>query len=215
MLTGTHAREAFIFVFLPGIICAVLALFIWTGHRSAMILAFAVAVGLELMMIGNDAASWSHLLALPVVFGLFTAAGLAAAPLAASRPTARVADEVYAAVVYFATLLAVFMAPFNHSRQLGLQTVALCALAAGIVLGTLSVFIWRGKIWAMVSAFGLSLAYWLALGNMNPPLLRSPGLALAPLVSGVLTIVCVAIRIWGRRTAAGDARATSSVPASE
>ena len=107
----------------------------------------------------------------------------------------------------FSTLLAVFMAPFNHSRQLGLQTVALCALAAGIVLGALSVFIWRGKIWAMVSAFGLSLAYWLALGNMNPPLLRSPGFALAPLVSGVLTIVCVAIRIWGRRTAAGDARA--------
>src|SRR5262249_29058430 len=111
VLTGTHAREAFIFVFLPGIIFAVLALFIWTGHRSAMILAFAVAVGLELMMIGNDPASWGQFLALPVVFGVLTAAGLAAAPSAQVARTARVADEVYAAVVYFAALLTVFMAP--------------------------------------------------------------------------------------------------------
>jgi hypothetical protein len=212
VLTGTRAREAFIFVFLPGIICAVLALFIWTGHRSAMILAFAVAVGLELIMAANDLASWSSFLVLPIVFGLLTILGLAAAPPAAARAPARVADEVYAAVVYFAALLAVFMAPFNHSRQLGLQTVALCALAAGIVLGMLSVLIWRGRIWAMVAAFALSLAYWLVLGNMNPLLLRSPGFALAPLVSGALTIVCVAIQISAKRAAA---RASSSAPASE
>jgi hypothetical protein len=195
VLTGTHAREAFIFVFLPAVMFAVLALFIWTGHRSAMILAFVLGLGVELMMAANGPASWGDFLVLPVVFGLCTALGLAAAPPTVARPTARVADEVYAAVVYFAALLAVFMAPFNHSRQLGLQTVALYALAAGIVLGMLSVLIWRGRIWAMVAAFALSLAYWLAIGSMTPVFWRSPGFALAPVVSGVLTIVCVAIRV--------------------
>jgi hypothetical protein len=203
VLTGTHAREAFIFVFLPGIIFAVLALFIWTGHRSAMILACALGVGLELMMATNDPASWGYFLVLPVVFGGLTALGLVSPPMANARASAPVADEVYAAVVYFAALLAVFMAPFNHSRQLGLQVVALYALAAGIVLGVLSVFIWRGKVWAMVAAFALSLAYWLALAGMNPMLWRSPAFALAPLVSGVLTVICIATRISQARRSKG------------
>ena len=186
VLTGTHAREAFIFVFLPGVIFAVLALFIWSGHRSAMILAFALAVALELMMAGNDPGSWAYLLVLPVMFGPLTAIGLAASPpMPNVRASARVADEVYAAAVYFAALLAVFMAPFNHSRQLGLQAGALYALAAGIVLGALSVLIWRGKVWAMVAAFALSLAYWIALGSMNPVLWRSLAHIAAPAVSSV------------------------------
>jgi hypothetical protein len=216
VLTGTHAREAFIFVFLPAVIFAVLALFIWTGHRSAMILAFALGVGLELMMATNDPASWGYFLVLPIVFGGLTALGLAASlPAANARASARVADEVYAAVVYFAALLAVFMAPFNHSRQFGLQTVGVYALVVGIVLGVLSVFIWRGRIWAMVAAFALSLAYWLALASMSPMLGRSPAFALAPVVSGVLTIICIAAHIRARRSGARAERAISSAPASE
>jgi hypothetical protein len=92
VLTGTHAREAFIFVFLPAVIFAVLAVFVWTGHRSAMILAFALAVGLELMMISNDPASWGYFLVLPVVFGLLMALGLASPPMATALASARVAD---------------------------------------------------------------------------------------------------------------------------
>jgi hypothetical protein len=177
-----------------------------------MILAFALGLGVEWMVAVNDPASWGYLLVLPIVFGLLTALGLAAAPPAHACATARVADEVYAAVVYFAALLVVFMAPFNHSRQLGPQTVALYALAAGIVLGVLSVQIWRGRIWAMVAAFALSLAYWLTLGIMSPVLGRSLGFAVAPVVSGVLTIVCVAIQISARRAAA---RAVSPARASK
>src|SRR5205814_222274 len=105
VLTGTHAREAFIFVFLPAVIFAVLALFIWSGHRSAMILAFGLAAGLELMMVLNDPASWAYFLVLPVVFGLLMAVGLAASqPVTSASTGARVMDEVYAAVVYFAAL---------------------------------------------------------------------------------------------------------------
>lgn len=215
VLTGTHAREAFIFVFLPAVIFAVLAVFVWTGHRSAMILAFALAVGLELMMISNDPASWGYFLVLPVVFGLLMALGFASTPMATARASARVADEVYAAVVYFAALLAVFMAPFNHSRQLGLQTVGVYALAVGIVLGALSVCIWRGKIWAMVAAFSLSLAYWLALAGMNPMLWRSPAFALAPVVSGVLTVICMTTHIRAKRAEARANLATSPAQASK
>jgi len=208
VLTSTHAREAFIFVFLPGVLLAVLSRFIWTGSRSAMILAFAVSVALELMIVGNARESWVAFIALPVLFGMLTAFGLAAGlsttDLARTNGGAqmRVADEVYAAAVYFTGLLAVFMAPFNHSRQLGLPGAAVYALLLGVVLGALAVCIWRGRIWAMIAVFGLSLAHWIVLANLYPWLWGSvPNLA-APAVSGILTVVCIATAIRARRSTA-------------
>jgi hypothetical protein len=198
VLTGTHAREAFIFVFLPGVLLAVLSRFIWTGSRSAMILAFAVSVALELMVVANAPESWGIVVAAPVVFGMLTAVGLAAGLSTAALPQTnggaapRVADEVYAAVVYFTGLLAVFMAPFNHSRQFGLPGAGVYALALGVVLGALSVFIWRGRVSAMIAAFALSLAHWIVLANINPSLWRSLPYLAAPAVSGLLTVVCIA-----------------------
>jgi hypothetical protein len=193
VLTSTHARVAFIFIFLPGVLLAVLSRFIWTGSRSAMILAFAVSIALEFIVIDNSPESWGLFLPLPVLFGMLMAAGLAvASPPTAAGARARVVDEVYAAVVYFAGLLAVFMAPFNHSRNFGLPAIALYALLLGLVVGALSVFIWRGRIWAMVAAFALSLAHWIVLANIDPLLWGSlPNMA-APAVSGILTAVTVA-----------------------
>jgi hypothetical protein len=193
VLTSTHARVAFIFVFLPGVLLAVLSRFIWTGGRAAMILAFAISIALELIVIDNSRESWGLFLALPVLFGMLTAAGLAAArPPTAAGAEERVADEVYATAVYFAGLLAVFMAPFNHSRSFGLPAVALYALLLGLVAGALSVLIWRGRIWAMVAAFALSLAHWIVVANIDPLLWGSlPNIA-APAASGILTVVCIA-----------------------
>src|SRR5712691_3320450 len=88
---------------------AVLTVFIWSGRRAAMILALAVAIAVELMMIGNDPRNWWQFLAVPVVFGALTVAGFNSPTGRGGEPTHRVADEVYAAVVYFAGLLAVFM----------------------------------------------------------------------------------------------------------
>ena len=213
VLTSTHARVAFIFVFLPGILLAVLSRFIWTGSRSAMILAFAVAVALELIVVDNSPESWGLFLALPVLFGMLMAAGLAAASPPSAGVRARIADEVYAAVVYFAGLLAVFMAPFNHSRSFGLPSVALYALLLGLAAGALSVFIWRGRIWAMIAAFALALAHWLALASMDSSLWGSlPNIA-APVVSGILTVVCIASAARTKR--AERTGSASSVPASE
>jgi hypothetical protein len=192
VLTGTHAREAFIFVFLPGVLLAVLSVFIWSGRRAAMILALAVAIAVELMMIGNDPRNWWQFLAVPVVFGALTVAGFSSPAGRGGEPTHRVADEVYAAVVYFAGLLAVFMAPFNHSRHFGGTGVALYALLVGAGLGSLSVLIWSGRRWAMIATFALALGHWLLLAGIDPSLWRSLAFIAAPVVSGILTVICIA-----------------------
>jgi len=189
-LTSTHARAAFIFAFLPGILLAVLSVFVWSGRRSAMILAFAVSVVVELIMVGNDPRDWWQLLTMPVVFAALTAAGFLATPQGAVA-AGRTADEVYAAAVYFTGLLAAFMAPFNHSRHFGgIGGVALYALLVGVVLGSLSALIWRGKLWAMIATFVLSLAHWLVLAGIDPALWSSIPFIAAPVASGILTVAC-------------------------
>jgi hypothetical protein len=214
VLTSTHARVAFIFVFLPGILLAVLSRFIWTGSRSAMILAFAVSVALEIILVENSPDSWGLFLALPILFGVLMAAGLATgSPSRSASAQARAADEVYAAVVYFSGLLAVFMAPFNHSRNFGLPAVMLWALLLGVVTGALSVFIWRGRIWAMIAAFALSLAHWLALAMIDPSFWGNlPNIA-APVAAGILTAACIALAAKAKRADGTDP--VSSVSASE
>jgi len=202
VLTSTHARAAFIFVFIPGVLLAALAVFVWSGKRSAMILAFAISVVVELMLVGNDPANWWRLLAMPVVFGVLTAGGLLLAP-AGENPSARVADEVYAATVYFAGLLAVFMAPFNFFQQFGGPGASLYALVMGLMLGGLSVLIWRGLLWAMVATFVLSLVHWLALaGLVDPSLWSNIAFIAAPAASGVLTVVCFALTLRSSRPSA-------------
>jgi hypothetical protein len=192
LLTATHARAAFIFVFLPGVLLAVLSPLIWAGRRSAMILALLVAVVLELMIVGNDPDNWRLFLVMPTLFAVFTALGLAgAAPHDDAGAASGVADEVYAALVYFSGLLAAFMAPFNHSRHFGWTGVGLYALLVGVVLGGLSVRILRGGRGAMIAAFALALAHWLVLAAIDPSWwLNVPYLA-APTAFGLLTVVCI------------------------
>jgi NADH:ubiquinone oxidoreductase subunit 6 (subunit J) len=205
VLTSTHARVAFIFVFLPAVLFAVLSVFIWSGHRAAMILTFAVSVVLELMLAGNARDDWAPFLPLPVVFGMLTIVGLVVPwQRPNDRTPARAADEVYATVVYFAALLTAFMAPFNHSRNFGLPVIGLYALVAGLVLGALSVCIWRGKVWAMMAAFALALAHWIVLAALDPLLWQSVPFIAAPVVSGVLTAICVALAARDKRRARVD-----------
>jgi hypothetical protein len=194
VLTSTHARVAFIFVFIPAVLLAVLSVFIWTGSRSAMILAVLVAAVLELIMVGNAREDWAPFLPLLLVFALLTACAFAApAQRANDGGEPHVVDEVYAAVVYFAALLAAFMAPFNYGRNVGVPTSSLYALLVGVVLGALSVLIWRGKVWAMVAVFVLSLAHWIVLAVLDPTLWQNVAHIAAPVVTGILTGVRVAL----------------------
>jgi len=197
VLTSTHARVAFIFVFIPAVLLAVLSVFIWTGSRSAMILAVLVAAVLELIMVGNAREDWAPFLPLLLVFALLTACAFAApAQRANDGGEPHVVDEVYATVVYFAALLAAFMAPFNYGRNVGVPTSSLYALLVGVLLGALSVLIWRGKVWAMVAVFVLSLAHWIVLGVLDPALWPNVPHIAAAVVAGVLTAVRIAL---GRR----------------
>ena len=129
-----------------------------------------------------------------MVFGALTVVGLVAnLPEHGSRHGGTAwLDEVFAAVVYFSGVLAVFMAPFNYSRDFGWPGFALYAALLGLVAGGLSALIWRGTIWAMIATFVLSLLHWLALAWIDPSLWRSVPHIAAPAVSGILTVVCIA-----------------------
>ena len=193
VLTGTHAREAFIYIFLPGVLLAVLSPFIWRGSRSAMLLAFMVSVVVQLMMLDSDPVNWRLVLPVPVLFGALTVAGvLAAAPPKNGAPAPGVLVEVFAALVYFTGVLAVFMAPFNQSRHLGWPGLALYAVLVGIAAGILSALIWRGSIAAMMTTFGLALLHWVVLGSIDPALWRDVSNIAAAAVSGALAFLCSA-----------------------
>jgi hypothetical protein len=58
-----------------------------------------------------------------------------------------------------------------------------------MLLGGLSVFVWRGKVWAMLASFALTLAHWLVLASIDPSFWASIPYVAAPVVSGILTAV--------------------------
>lgn len=188
-VADTHAAGAFIFILLPGALLAVLSPFIWSGWRSAMILALAVSVVLELMVVGNAPANWALFLAMPVLFGALTVVGFVAGPRRTTGSARRVVDKVFGAAVYVYSLVVVLMAPLNHTVQLGAPRVALYALPLSMLLGSLSIFVWRGRIWAMLAAFALTLAHWLVLASIDPSFWGSTPHIAAPVIGGILAAV--------------------------
>jgi hypothetical protein len=202
MLTGTHAREAFIYIFLPGVLLAALSPFIWRGSRSAMLLAFMVSIVVQLMILDSDSVYWRLVLPVPFLFGALTVAGM----LATARPESDalapgVTAEVFAALVYFTGVLGVFMAPFNHSRLFGWPGLALYTALVGGAAGILSALIWRGSIAAMMTAFGLSLLHWFVLGSIDPALWRNVPNIAAAAVSGLLAVASLVTARRGRPSA--------------
>jgi hypothetical protein len=167
--------------------------FIWRGSRSAMLLAFMVSVVVQLMILDSDPVNWRLVLPVPVLFGALTVAGvLATAAPPTNAPAPGVLVEVFAALVYFTGVLAVFMAPFNQSRHLGWPGLALYAALVGCAAGILSALIWRGSIAAMMTTFGLALLHWVVLGAIDPALWRDTPNIVAAAVSGVLAFLCSA-----------------------
>lgn len=198
MLTATRARDAFIFIFLPGILLAVLAPFIWSGSRSAMLLALAVSVVLQIMVAGGGNLDWRLFLPMPAAFAALTIAALASAKRSVEPAAGGVLAEVFATVVYFSGVLAVFMAPFNYSRLLGWPGLVLYAALVGLVAAALGALIWRGSIWAMVATFALSLLHLVVLGQLDPALWRNVPNIAAAAASGLLAILGVAAAIVQR-----------------
>src|SRR5262245_17058825 len=95
-LSTTHAAGAAPYVFFPGLGLAVLSPFVWFGARWAMILAFLIGAGLELVMIAISPGEWWLFLALPVVFGMLTLMhALASAGDSQPASQAGIVDKVF------------------------------------------------------------------------------------------------------------------------
>jgi hypothetical protein len=204
VLTGTFAREAFIFVFVPGALLSALTPFIWSGSRAAMILALVVAAVLALITTGSSLPNRWFFVLLPIVCAALTVLALFAV-IPRAETNWFVADEVYAALVYFAGLWTAFMAPFNHSRLFGWPGIAIYVLIVSLSLGLLSALIWRGKAWAMVAACAASLAHWIVLARIDSSLWPSAYDLAAPIVSGILTAISIASARRRKAAAGGEA----------
>src|SRR5206468_10804827 len=125
------------------VLLAMLATFIWSGSRSAMLLAFMVSAVVENMILGGSPLNWRLVLPLPIVFGTLTTVAIASPLSSVPRGAAPgVMVEGFAVLVYFSAILAVFMAPFSHGRHFGWPGVALYAALIGLVGAGLSAMIW-------------------------------------------------------------------------
>jgi hypothetical protein len=193
MLGDTHAAAWSIFVFLPGVVFAALSPSIWSGARWAMIVAFLVVAVLDIALTVNAPGDWWVVLVFPVVCGAFTLAHIAAEPTSddSPMPPARVADEVYAALAYMYGILLAAIAPYDAYKLPGPPILSGWAFISGLVLGALSVFIWRGKVWAMAFACLLTLAQWLVLASLEPMFWTNGVYYAGPAVSALLTLTCV------------------------
>ena len=193
MAADTHAAAWSIFIFLPGVVFAALSPHIWSGSRWAMIVAFFAVAVLDIAVTVETPGDWWLVVVLPVVCGALTLAHIAAESTSDDSlvPQARVADQVYAALTYMYGILVAFITPY-HAHNLPMPPVLSgYALISGLVLGALSFFIWRGKVWAMAFAFLLTLAQWLVLVSLNP-VFWTYGVYFAGLaVSALLTLTCV------------------------
>ena len=191
-LAGTHAATGSVFVLLPGAVLAALSPSIWSGSRWAMIVAFLVVAVFGIAATVNAPSSDWPGLVFPVVCGAFTLAHIATETSDDSPvPPARVADQVYAALTYIYGILIALMAPYDAHDLPGPPILSSWALMSGLVLGALSVFIWRGKVWAMAVAFVLTLAQWLVLASLEPMFWTSGVYYAGPAMSVLLTVTCV------------------------
>jgi hypothetical protein len=192
-------------VYLPalGVIFAILSIFIWRGRRWAMIAAFVVALLLALLMADHVVTQrrwWG--VWFPAVFGLLAVAALAtrSRSVNGSGQGGNVAAEIYAAIVYLYSLVAVFLAPSVNLGAAGPRGGVVYLLLSGLIFGVLSVFIWHGRTWAMIAAFLLSLLLWLALASFHPAFWSDVAYWAAPVAFAVLTLLAIATA--GRPTAA-------------
>jgi hypothetical protein len=194
----THAAGAAGVPLVAAAIFAALVPFIWRGSRWAMLGTFAVSVVAAITVVNQAPRDLWLALPFPVVFGLLTATVMVVGspPPDAGRSGSMVAKG-YAALAYLYSFPVVFLWPesikaigtgvdpwgFTEPRH------APYVVIFGFVLGALSIPIWRGQLWAMLLAFALVLAQWLALALLVASFWADPWYAAAPVVSAILTVL--------------------------
>jgi hypothetical protein len=88
-----------------------------------------------------------------------------------------------------------FLAPSVDVGRIGFagpRGTTVYVLLVGIAFGALGVFIWRGRLWAMVVACVLAALLWLALAGFHPSFWRDATWWAPPVVFGLLTVICIA-----------------------
>ena len=200
ILRGTHAAGAAGVPLIAGALFAVLAPFIWRGSRWAFLGTFAVSLVAALMVVYQSPSDTWSAVPFPVVLGLLTAlAMIMGSPTPAATRNGDMIPKAYAALIYLYSLVAVFLWPDSVTYvRLGVDPWgyteprrAHYILLFGFILGALSIPVWRGRLWAMLLACGLTLAHWLALATLVPAFWTDPWYAAAPALSVMLTLLFI------------------------
>jgi hypothetical protein len=200
VLRHTHAAGAAGVPLVAGGLFGLLAPFIWRGSRWAPIGTFAISLVAALIMISEAPTDWWLAVPFPSVFGLLTLVVMIT--YSSSNDAVRSSNVIanaHAGLIYLYSFVAVFLWPDSVTTvRMGVDPwgytnpryVPFAALF-GFVLGALSIPIWRGRLWAMLLACGLTLAHWLALATLVPAFWTDPWYAAAPAVSAILTVLFI------------------------
>jgi hypothetical protein len=207
VLSGTHASGAAVIPLFAGSLFGALAPFIWRGSRWALIGTFAVALIALLVVVNQSEADTWYAVPFPVVFGLLTAlAMITGSPTAAATRNDNMIPKAYAALVYLYSFVAVFLwsdsvthvrlgvDPWGYTQPRRAHYIVLF----GFILGVLSIPIWRGRLWAMLLACGLTLVHWLALAILVASFWLDPWYVAAPMISALLTVLFFASSVRGK-----------------
>jgi hypothetical protein len=197
-LTHTHAAGAAAVVLPPGAILTLLAAPIFAVHRWAMLTAAASVVGFAILIGIDDPSARPVCATVAGVFVLLTIVGVAfGSHVRAAGPGGTVITRLHAAAVCLYGGFIAWIGPQAYTYHLGAPHVSSWVLAAGAIYGALSVFVWRGHVWAMIAVFVLTFVQWVALASLDPTFWRDANFFVPPIVSAALTLVCVV----GRRAA--------------
>jgi hypothetical protein len=204
VLSGTHASGAAVIPLFAGSLFGALAPFIWRGDRWALVGTFAVSLIAALMVAYQSPADTWYAVPFPAMFGLLTALAMI---MGSSTPaTTRNSDLIpmaYAALLYLYSFVAVFLwsdsvthvrlgvDPWGYTQARRAHYIVLF----GFILGVLSIPIWRGRLWALLLACGLTLAHWLALAILVASFWLDPWYAAVPALSALLTVLFLASNV--------------------
>jgi hypothetical protein len=180
-----------------GIAFAGLSVFVRRGRRWAMLGLALLALPFAVLMTGHELELRRWIAAAyPVAFGILALLALVAPARRASGGgrAGEIAAEVYAGLVYGFGVVVAFLAPavdVGRAGFAGPRGMALYLLAAAAAFGALSVFIWRGRLSAMVAAFVLAALIWLGLASLHASFWSDAAWWAAPVLFGAMTAVCV------------------------
>jgi len=200
VLRHTHAAGGAGVPLVTGALFGLLVPFIWRGRRWAPIGMFAISLVAALIVISESPTDWWLAVPFPVVFGLLTSVVMitSSSGNGAVRGGTVIADA-HAVLIYLYSFVAVFLWPNSITAvRLGVDPWGYTEprrvhyiVLFGFILGALSIPIWRGHLWAMLLACGLTLAHWLALATLVASFWLDPWYAVAPALSAILTVLFI------------------------